>query len=161
TTTSILGAAGVLRVASTDPDLLVVTSCGEPPRDVFERAGLLRLDHLPVVIDEDQVRIGPLVRPGRTPCMSCHDLHRTDWDPAWPALVHQLGSSVVGRLPSVDPLTAHAAALELAAEVLAHLDGRPTRTAGRCLVVGPRHDGRASWPVAFHPSCTCDVLNAA
>ncbi|MCW2830786.1 MAG: hypothetical protein JWP31_1478, partial [Aeromicrobium sp.] len=108
TTTSILGAAGVLRVASTEPDLLVVTSCGEPPRDVFERAGLLRLDHLPVVIDEDQVRIGPLVRPGRTPCMSCHDLHRTDWDPAWPALVHQLGSSVVGRLPSVDPLTARA-----------------------------------------------------
>jgi hypothetical protein len=161
-TRTILSAAGVVRLTSTEPDLLVIASFGEPARSVYERPALLGVDHLPVVIDEDRVRIGPLVRPGRTPCVTCHDLHRTDWDPAWPALLHQLGRRPpVARHTALDALTSHAAATEVAAEVLAHLDGRVPRTIGRCLAVGPGHDERASWPVAFHHRCACDLLSAA
>lgn len=161
-TQSVLADAGVNEFADGDPDLLVIASSGEPARTVFEEPIRLGLDHLPVVIDEDRIRIGPLVRPGRTPCVSCHDLHRADWDRAWPALVHQLGRHTATMTPAaVDAVTTHAAALELAVEVLAHADGRTSRTLGRCLVVGPAHDDRTTWPLAFHHACTCDLLRAA
>ncbi|MCW2840669.1 MAG: hypothetical protein JWR55_2152 [Aeromicrobium sp.] len=158
----ILRASGGTRIVSTEPDLLVITSYGEAARPVFERASLFGRPHLPVVVDEDRVRIGPFVQPGRTPCVACHDLHRTDWDAAWPALLHQLGSGHPPSGPSpLPPLTAHAAAVEIAAEVLTRAAGRPPRTIGGCLAVGPGHDDRAIWPIAFHPRCTCDLLSAA
>ncbi len=161
-TRSALSSAGVTRLDATEPDLLIIASFGEAARSVYERSSLWGVDHLPVVIDEDRVRIGPFVRPGRTPCVGCHDLHRADWDPAWPALLHQLGRRPPASRPTaIDPLTLRAAAIELAVDVLAHIDGRAPRTTGRCLVVGPGHDERAMWPVAFHHRCACDLLNAA
>lgn len=161
-TRTLLASCGLRRLDSPEPDLLVLASEGEADRAGFERATLLRIDHLPVVVDEDRVRIGPLVSPGRTPCVGCHDRHRADWDPAWPALVHQLGRrTTIVRPADVSPLTLHAAAGELAAEVLAHAAGRATRTTGRCLVVGPGPDERSYWPIGFHPACACDLLTAA
>jgi hypothetical protein len=162
TTRSILEQSGATDLDSPDPELLVIASCAEPSRTVFERAFHQGVDHLPVVIDEDRVRIGPLVRPGRTPCVACHDLHRGDWDRAWPALLTQLGIHT-GTLtpPALTAVTTHAAALELAAEVLLHADGRETRTVGSCLAVGPGHGERSIWPIAFHHACACDLLYAA
>ena len=40
---------------------------------------------------------GPLVTPGRGPCLRCLDLHRCDRDPAWPALLAQLALPAPGR----------------------------------------------------------------
>lgn len=161
-TRAALADAGVEHLSSTEPRVLVVASFGEPPRSVYERPALLGITHLPVVIDEDRVRIGPLVRPGRTPCVSCHDLHRADWDTAWPALLPQLGRRPARPRPAaLDPLASRAAAVEIAAEVIAEAGSRTPRTVGRCLVVGPRHDERTTWPVAFHHRCACDLLNAA
>jgi hypothetical protein len=158
----VLAASGVSRLDSAEPDLLVLASQGEADRAALERATLLGTAHLPVVLDEDRVRIGPLVTPGRTPCVGCHDRNRADWDPAWPVLVHQLGRRSTIVVPAdVSPVTIHAAAGELAVEVLAHAAGRAARTTGRCLVVGPGHDERSSWPVGFHPACACDLLTAA
>ena len=73
---SVLADAGICRFDPDEPDLLVIASCGEPARTVFEQPSQLGIDHLPVVIDEDRVRIGPLVRPGHSPCVSCHDQYR-------------------------------------------------------------------------------------
>jgi bacteriocin biosynthesis cyclodehydratase domain-containing protein len=161
-TRAALVSAGLHDVASPDPELLIIVSHGEVGRSVYEQPSMDGLDHLPVVVDEDRVRIGPLVRPGRTPCVTCHDLHRADWDPAWTAIVPQLGSRPpLVRPAALDGITLHAAAVETAAEVVALLDGASLRTAGRCLVVGPRHDERATWPVAFHHRCACDLLTAA
>ncbi|QGG40558.1 hypothetical protein [Aeromicrobium yanjiei] len=159
---SILTSAGLHRLDSTEPELLVLVSCGEPPRSAFEQASLWGIDHLPVVIDEDRVRIGPLVTPGRTPGLCCHDLHRADFDPAWPALLHQLGRAAGGASAAgLRATTAHAAAVEVAAATLDHLDGARPLTVGCCLLVGPRHDERTQRPVPFHPRCTCDLLGAA
>ena len=66
-----------LGIGSLDPDLLLVVSCGEPPRAVFDQARRHQVSHLPVVIDEDRVRIGPVVIPGVTPCLTCLDQHMT------------------------------------------------------------------------------------
>jgi hypothetical protein len=142
-----------------DPDLLLVVSCGEPPRAVFDQARLHRISHLPVVIDEERVRIGPLVIPGITPCLTCHDLHRTDWDPAWPALLPQLGRVSIAPVQPV-PLR-YAAAAEVAVEVLAVASGSRPRTAGQVLAIGPQHDAHVAWPVAFHHGCACALLPAA
>lgn len=159
---TVLEGAGIRDLDSNDPDLLVIASCGEPARAVFERPTLAALHHLVVMIDEDRVRIGPLVQPGRTPCMSCYDLHRADWDHAWSALLPQLGRRTGILTPSaLDAVTAHAAALELAIDVLSFCDGRPTRTIGQFLTVGPGHADRDGWPLAFHHSCACDLLSAA
>lgn len=43
--------------------------------------------HMPVALDRGGATIGPLVIPGRTPCLACRDAHETAADPAWP-LVH-------------------------------------------------------------------------
>lgn len=159
---TVLAASGVRDLDAADPHLLVIASCGEPSRAVLEHPTTAGLDHLLVVIDEDRVRLGPLVRPGLTPCVGCHDLHRSDWDPAWSALLPQLGRHTrILTPPALDAVTTHAAAVELAVEVLAFCDGRAGRTYGRFLAVGPRHDQRAAWPLAFHHACACDLLSAA
>lgn len=159
---TILAAGGVRELDSPEPDLLVIASGSEPARTVFEHPTAAGLDHLVVMIDEDRVRLGPLVRPGRAPCMSCYDLHRADWDRAWSALLPQLGRHTGALTPSaIDAVTVHAAALELAIEALAYCDGRPVRTIGGFLAVGPGHQQRSSWPLAFHHGCACDLLSAA
>lgn len=161
-TSEILSASGLAHVRTTDPDLLVISSCGETARTRFERAALLGTPHLAVVIDEDRVRIGPLVRPGLSPCVNCHDLHRTAWDRAWPALLHQLGRPAAAVTSAgLEPTTAHAAAVEIAVEILAFLDGQRPRTIGQCLLIGPQHDERLIRGIPFHPACSCDLLSAA
>ena len=159
---AILSASGLDRHRATEPDLLIISSCGEAARTRFERAVLFGTPHLAVVVDEDRVRIGPLVRPGLSPCVNCHDLHRTTWDRAWPALLHQLGRPAAAvTCAGLEATTAHAAAVEIAVEVLAFVDGQRPRTTGHCLLIGPRHDQRLTRAVPFHPSCTCDLLTAA
>lgn len=155
----VLADLGIGSIDAPDPDLLLVVSCGEPARAVFDQARLRRISHLPVVIDEERVRIGPLVIPGITPCLTCHDLHRTDWDHAWPALLPQLGR--VSIAPVVPVPLRYTAAAEVAVEVLAVASGSRPRTAGQVLAIGPAHDVRVAWPVAFHHGCACALLPAA
>ena len=68
---------GIRTLDPPDPDLLLVVSCGEPARAVFEEAHRHGVSHLPVVLDEDRVRVGPVVIPGLTPCLTCLDQHIT------------------------------------------------------------------------------------
>ncbi len=152
---------GMRSLDAPDPDLLLVVSCGEPSRAVFEQAHRHGITHLMVVLDEDRVRIGPLVIPGVTPCLTCLDLHRTDWDHAWPALLPQLGRSSWSIPPAIPTPLAYAAAAEVGVEVLALAAGSRPRTAGRALALGPRHDDRNTWPVKFHHGCACALLPAA
>lgn len=64
------------------------------------RGHWLRRDvpHLPVVFADSAVTIGPLIEPGRGPCLVCVELHRRDDDPAWPAVATQL----MGRRAPLD-----------------------------------------------------------
>ena len=152
---------GIGSLDAPDPDLLLVVTCGEPPRTVFDQARRHRVSHLPVVIDEDRVRIGPVVIPGVTPCLTCLDLHRTDWDRAWPALLPQLGRSRSSLRPVLPVPVRFTAAAEVTVEVLAIAAGSRPRTAGQVLALGPEHDARVTWPVAFHHGCACALLPAA
>jgi len=154
--------AGITTTPNKQTHLAVMLSNGEPARRRFHEAMESGTDHLRVVVEEDRIRIGPLVRPGLTPCVNCHDLHRADWDNAWPALMTQFSASAgVASPPALCATTLHVAAATIAAEILAHCDEGTGETTGHCLVVGPHYRDRHTWPVSFHPGCSCTLLAAA
>jgi hypothetical protein len=76
--------------------------------------------HLPIVSSERAVAVGPLVEPGRGPCLYCVHLARVDEDPAWTAIATQL----LGRhRPELGSLEIAEAAAFVARRVLARLAG--------------------------------------
>lgn len=105
------------------------------------------LAHLPIAFEPGGTTIGPLVIPGRTPCLSCRDGHERDRDAAWPILHAQLVGATSGRITAAR--TAEAAAL--VARVLAE-PGKPKST--KTVRISP--DGRRVWrSVRFHAECQC------
>ena len=87
----VLRAEGVLAESDESaPDLAVIVAGWViSPED---HGSWLRRDipHLPVVVGDGGVTVGPLVEPGEGPCLYCVQLVRTDDDPAWPAIATQL-----------------------------------------------------------------------
>ena len=73
--------------------------------------------HLAIVFDDTGARVGPLVEPGRGPCLRCLDLARRDDDPAWPVIAAQLA----GRPAAT---RTERAAIEVAALAVAVIDDR-------------------------------------
>jgi len=116
--------------------------------------------HLPVVVREADALVGPFVDAAAAgaPCVRCVDLHRADADPAWPVVLAQLGTRDRRGEPGPPAALATVAAGIVAAEVLAHVDGRVPRTRGAQYEIPlpglePR---RRRW--AAHPSCGCAAL---
>ena len=139
------------------PDLVVLAPMrGDEP----ERARRLVLDgtaHLVAEVRDTTGIVGPLVLPGRSPCLRCLDLTRTDLDPTWPAVAAQLASATVSREACDGPL-AVAVAAQAAMQVLALLDGTadPAALAGTLELALPDWRWRRrSWPV--HPECGCSA----
>ena len=108
--------------------------------------------------------IGPLVVPGRSSCLRCHDLHRCDRDPAWPRLAAQLATDPSRPARGASAPVASACDVTLAAAVAAHavmqalafLDGQVTPSAVDGTVEVSLPDGgmrRRSWTP--HPGCGC------
>ncbi len=112
--------------------------------------------HLSVVVREASVLVGPLVRPGRTACLRCLDLHRTAADPHWPTLAAQLCARG-SRLRQEETLLAAAGAAAAASGVLAHLDSRAGLTDRYLVLALPDALGREV-PAPPHPECGCLAL---
>jgi hypothetical protein len=73
--------------------------------------------HLAIVFDDTGARVGPLVEPGRGPCLRCVDLSRRDDDPAWPVIAAQLAGRRAATLTE-------RAAIEVVALAVAVIDDR-------------------------------------
>lgn len=156
-------APGVRTQAEDDRRDLVVLAPVVPP-SAEEARGLLRagVAHLVAAIVERTGVVGPLVLPGRTPCLHCLDLHRSDRDPAWPRLATQLGRRAAPADLTAAALAA-AVAGQTAVQALAVVDDRrgaspgsaAPAAAGATLELIP--DGaqwvRRRW--APHPACGC------
>jgi hypothetical protein len=158
---SLLTASGVGRVShagsapAARPDLAILV--GRPGMDL--RADLMRrqVPHLATSADEAIGIVGPLVLPGRSACLRCLDLTRTDRDPAWPLILAQL----VGRPPeplACDAPLAAAVAAHAAAQALGFID-QPAEAAAAVngtleLVLPSWQWRRRTWPA--HPDCGCD-----
>jgi bacteriocin biosynthesis cyclodehydratase domain-containing protein len=136
------------------PDLAVLVGYQQP-----ELTGWLmraRVVHLAIAAEEAIGIVGPLVRPGRTSCLRCLHLTRSDLNPAWPLILAQLVGSAASPA-ACDAALAAAVAAQAAVQALAVLDRDPAP--------GPAENGtlelelpdwqwhRRTWPP--HPDCGC------
>lgn len=85
------------------------------------------IPHLPVLVRDGAGVVGPLVIPGVTSCLTCLELHRTDRDPAWPALAAQL-REVVGTADRPTLLATAGLALGQLQQIIAAVRGMPGAT---------------------------------
>lgn len=111
--------------------------------------------HLLAEVRETVGVVGPMVLPGRTACLHCLDLTRSDLDPDWPVLAAQLSQPSRARTPCDGPL-ALSVASQAAMQALALLDGTtdPASLGGTLELALPDWRWRRrSWPV--HPDCGC------
>ncbi|OBB60947.1 cyclodehydratase [Mycobacterium sp. 852013-51886_SCH5428379] len=121
-----------------------------------------RVPHLAVRTRDGSGLVGPLVLPGRTSCLACADLHRSDRDAAWPAVAAQLRGTV-GNADRATVLATAALALEQVERLL-----RAIRESGAIGVAGepaPAVDTTYEFDVAtrtttirrwsHHPRCEC------
>jgi bacteriocin biosynthesis cyclodehydratase domain-containing protein len=116
--------------------------------------------HLAIVGGADRASVGPLVVPGRSACLRCVELHRTDRDPAWPTVAAQLAvpPAAVRGESSLTGLVAALAALQVAC----WLDQRRTPASVGATLTVTLPDGltsRHAW--TRHPRCGCAWLAAS
>ena len=142
-------------VGGARPDLVVLAAGDGDTRELARRLVLDGTAHLLVQVRDSTGVVGPLVLPGRTPCLRCLELTRCDLDPAWPALAAQLSSAGPPQEACDGPL-ALAVAAQGAMQVLAMVDGtsEPAALGGTLEMALPDWRWRRrSWPV--HPDCGC------
>jgi len=137
---------------TTPVDLTIVaTDRPEPDRVITE--DLVRNDepHLVVRCWGNGVSVGPLVVPGKTSCVRCADLSRSDADPLWPVVLRQLSRLQIETPPT---LLAWAASIA-AAQSLAFLHGELPESAGSTLELSWPHfvTRLRRWPA--HRNCGC------
>ena len=159
----------------TRPDVMVTVDAHVVEPLLARRLAQEGIIHLPVVIGEAGVRIGPVLG-GDGPCSTCLDLWERDADPCWPALATQMRTLA---MPDVEHLVLHeSAALTARAvidTVLGHAaginangdDADPGSEPNGCSatwwathsveVTGQEPLGRCrSWE--RHPECLCSQL---
>ncbi|MFN8097338.1 MAG: hypothetical protein U0Q21_03505 [Dermatophilaceae bacterium] len=132
------------------PTIVVLTTAGPLAEGSGEAWRARGIPHLPVTITPARVAVGPLVVPGRGPCLACLDRVRCDLDPSWVWLREQAHApDTVAEGESA--LTAVGAGLA-ARMALAHLDGYPVPVGVGFEVATPWPDPVArQWPA--HPDC--------
>jgi bacteriocin biosynthesis cyclodehydratase domain-containing protein len=149
-------------------DIAVVAPSSALDPHVTEALVRAGTSHLIAQVRETTGVIGPLVVPGRTACLRCLDLHRSDRDPAWPLIAAQLATR--GHRPSVqacDVALATLVASVAALQVLEEIDAAAGATTADATSRTPcaTYNGtleitlpdwrirRRSW--SPHPACGC------
>jgi hypothetical protein len=133
------------------PDLVVLAP--GHGRGLEHAEGLMArgVTHLWAHLRDGRAVVGPIVDPGRSPCLRCSDLHRTDADPAWPRLA--LAWEQSPPTPAPTPAATAAAALAVG-QALRRLAGEPCAAIGATLEEQP--DGSVlALPAPTHPRCGC------
>ncbi len=110
--------------------------------------------HIPIVLAGSRIEVGPVVHPGRTPCLACLAAHRRDHDEAWPRVAAQL----VGRPPHTVPRAAVLEAGLVAAHLLSaeapSLDGQTSHS----LTLRVDSLQRTTRTHRMHEECRCRSL---
>jgi hypothetical protein len=145
----------------TDVVLVAGTPVASPDARSLVAAGV---PHLAVSLVDGIAIIGPFVRPGRTACLGCVDRTRVARDPAWPALVQQLGPDLPA--PAVHDLPAprsrvlqSAAATWAVRDLLAHLAGDRVLCYGSSLRFADDLVEQVVHRWELHPGCECCLLS--
>jgi bacteriocin biosynthesis cyclodehydratase domain-containing protein len=138
------------------PDLVVLAPNDRYPVELLEQLVGAGVPHLAVRAAGDAALVGPLVLPGRTPCVRCADLHLAERDPGWPRHLAQLGPARPGELPPRDTPLALLAVAYTVLYAVSFLDGDAPPVLGAVLRLDPRGAAAATrTEIAAHPSCPC------
>lgn len=118
-----------------------------------------RVPHLVVRIRDGRGVVGPFVLPGRSSCLRCADLVRTDLDPSWPRLASQL----YGRQGHAGRAVTSATAAMAVGQVEAFLSGDPSVTPAvdRTLELDLRTHRIVTRRWVRHPHCDCSAIAPA
>lgn len=148
--------AGAARTGPTGPAFDLLVSTDGYPVDNYLRIDL-EVEPRPLLISGvwgSRCVVGPLIVAGRTSCLRCADLHRSDRDPAWPVLADQLVQSRRSAVPSEVAVCTLTAAIT-AVQALAFLDGERPATADGTLefTLPDWRIRRRHWP--RHADCAC------
>lgn len=160
----------------TRPDVVVTVDAHVIEPLLARRLAQKDVVHLPVVVGEDGVRVGPVLGAGG-PCSTCLDLWERDADPCWPALATQMR---ILPMPDTEHLLVHASAALTARAVIDTLLGQVPCLGGAA--DDSDHDGDpAGHPIWWathsveitgqeplgrhrtwkhHPECLCSQLGA-
>lgn len=135
------------------PDLVLLTDAVVPAPEVVRDLIADGLPHLPVQVRDGIGIVGPLVWPGRSSCLRCADLHRTDRDSCWPRIAGQLAGQ--GRRADLAAVQATASlAATQALRVLCHNEGVPP-VWNSTLEVDSYEATVYHRPWLPHPDCEC------
>lgn len=140
------------------PDLVVIAADDEPDRATAIELVRDGIPHLVVGVRETVGVVGPFVIPGSTACLHCLDLHRTDLDPGWPALLAQANSAACADSVEVNLSTLVASLAVL--HVLSYLDGGEPPSVNGTLSAGlpDATIRRRSWLPHHQCGCTWESL---
>ncbi|MQA25688.1 MAG: hypothetical protein GEU94_09475 [Micromonosporaceae bacterium] len=143
----------VASLRGAEPDLAVLVGTPRPAPLTALAHAYRRRPHLTVWLRDGVAVIGPLVRPGETPCLQCLDLHRRSRDALWPAIAAQLGTYPDHTEPAEAGVVGAGSTLA-AMHALCHVDGgQPDSIGGTIEVSAEPRVRRRSW--APHPQCGC------
>ena len=131
--------------------VVVATDTQEPDRALTDTLTRTGRTHLIVRLEADRAVVGPLVMPGRTPCVRCHDLLRCRYDRAWPRLVAQLSRD----RPPPDPVLLGWAASTAVVQIRCQLAGGAPDATGRTLELGHSDHVLRVRDWSVHPGCGC------
>ncbi|WP_433268911.1 thiamine biosynthesis protein ThiF [Actinosynnema sp. CS-041913] len=154
-------ASGTVRTSTSTkaPDLVVLADALVPPPELLRVLLLEGTPHLAVRAGEGLGVVGPLVVPGRSSCLRCADLHRTDVDRGWPMLAAQL----VDQPQQADLATVTATAGLASGQALLALDhhtvARTRPPAWDATLEVDAYAGLVEHRIApVHPRCECRSL---
>ncbi|MBP2189512.1 hypothetical protein [Nocardia goodfellowii] len=141
-------------IGSWHGELVLLTDEVVPDPRLANDLVLHQIPHLAVHIRDGKGIVGPLVLPGRTSCLRCADLTRTDLDPAWPHLAAQL----LGRVGQASTAAVAATAALALGELESILACSAARTLGTLdgtleLDLASHRIEHRDW--AVHPACGC------
>ena len=142
------------------PDLVVIAPVERYPVEIFDNLVSAGVPHLLVRPTGDEVLLGPLVLPGRTPCVHCADLQLSAQDPSWPQFLAQFGTPRPGELPPADTSLALLAAGYATQHALAYLDGGRPAVSGAVLSLRPPDALPVRIEIKPHSSCACGAISA-
>lgn len=139
------------------PDLELHLALGEVDRDRSDAWLQDDRAHLLLTTCEGQIRVGPFVVPGQTPCLRCLDAHEADIDPRRPLVIQQYAVSSPREVEHPAPAAPDLLDLALAwvaRDALSWCEGRTPRTWGATVAVTPDLVlARTRWSV--HAACGC------
>lgn len=135
-------------------DLVILTDPAPVEPAIRDSLHLDGLAHLSAAVHGSRAVIGPLVIPGRSSCLRCADLHRSERDPCWPALAVQLAARARHRAISEVALCVATAGVA-AGQALSFIDGQRPETIGGTVEwqLPEWRLRRRSWPP--HHECDC------